>query len=60
MPTPGDFTVCIGCGGILKWDADMVLLPSKLEDIPVQIRASFARVSMLIKERINGKLGGWV
>ena len=59
MPKPGDFTACINCGEILTWTDDMELAPSKLADVPVAIRAKFARIVMLIKERRDGRMKRW-
>jgi hypothetical protein len=59
FPGPGDFTACIGCGEILTWAADMTLEASKLEDVPISIRAKFARLKMLIREQQAGNLPRW-
>jgi hypothetical protein len=51
VPEPGDFTICIECGAVLRFDAKMDLLASSLEDIPMASRLGFAKVVMEIKKR---------
>jgi hypothetical protein len=49
-PKAGDFTLCINCSALLKFEPDMQLALSKLEELPIQFRSKFARVAMLIRE----------
>jgi hypothetical protein len=49
-PDPGDFTLCIGCAGVLTFDENLQLKPAKFTDIPIQERAKFARVKMCVEE----------
>jgi hypothetical protein len=51
LPQPDDFTVCIGCGSVLKFDANMMLLPSSLMEIPTHSRMEFAEVVTEVKNR---------
>jgi hypothetical protein len=57
-PKPGDCTLCINCSALLKFEPDMQLSVTKLEDIPIQFRAKFARMAMLIREVQRNYEGG--
>jgi hypothetical protein len=48
-PEPGDYTVCIRCASVLRWNPDMQLELSSLEDIPMHSRLRFAKVVQGIK-----------
>jgi hypothetical protein len=43
-PEPGDFTVCIECCNVLRFDANMQLCKSALTDIPMHSRLNFAKI----------------
>jgi hypothetical protein len=49
IPQPFDFTVCIQCCNVLRFDADMNLIASSLEEIPMHSRLPFAKVVTLCK-----------
>lgn len=51
MPVPGDFTLCINCGQVLRFDANLNVLSSSLMDIPMHSRMGFAQAVMGIKNR---------
>jgi hypothetical protein len=44
VPEPDDFTICIGCCHVLRFDANMQLCESALTDIPMHSRLRFAKV----------------
>ena len=48
-PEPGDYTVCIFCASVLRFDERMDLQMSKLEDIPTHSRLNFARAVQAVK-----------
>jgi hypothetical protein len=48
-PEPGDFTVCIKCASVLRFDGKMDLELSSLMAIPVACRLDFAKVVQAIK-----------
>ena len=50
VPQPGDFTVCIDCCEVLRWDAEMNLVRSSLLEIPMHSRLDFAKVVTKCKE----------
>lgn len=58
-PEAGDHTVCIECGAVLRFGSDLELLPAKLEDVDITVRAKTARMILFIQERRAGKLGQW-
>jgi hypothetical protein len=43
-PGVGDFTVCIGCRSVLRFDLGMKLEKSSLLEVPTHLRAYFAKV----------------
>lgn len=49
-PEAGDFTVCVGCANVLRFDSEMRLVLSSLEAIPAHSRFNFAKVVMLMKQ----------
>jgi hypothetical protein len=49
-PEPGDYTVCIGCRSVLKFGPGMGLEKSSLLEVPVHLRASFAKVIRVMEE----------
>lgn len=49
-PQPGDFTLCIECSSVLRFDEEMNLVMSSWDDIPLILRASFAQLKMAIEE----------
>ena len=49
-PEPGDFTVCIHCGAVLKFNAEMQLTSSSLGEVPIQLRSKFAYVQMIVEQ----------
>lgn len=53
-PHPGDFTICVYCCGVLRFDHDMRLAPSALTEVPMHSRLDFAKVvtaCRLLKEK---------
>ncbi len=48
-PSPGDFTVCIECGNILRFADDMSLVLSNLMEIPMHSRLEFAKIVSTVK-----------
>lgn len=48
-PRPGDFTVCIDCCNVLRFDENMQLLASSLLDIPMHSRLAFSKVVTAMK-----------
>lgn len=59
-PEPGDFTVCIACSSVLRFDENMGLVLCSLSDVPIEIRARLAFVKMTVEEaarRWNAKGG---
>jgi len=48
---PGDYTVCIGCGSILRFTETMEFELSSLEAIPIHMRMLFARVVQAVHSR---------
>lgn len=49
-PEEGDFTICIDCAQVLRWDEKMQLMKASLEEIPVEYRFGFAKVVMSLKK----------
>lgn len=49
-PAPGDFTVCLECSSVLRYDAVLGVVASSLAESPIEIRARLARVKMLTEE----------
>jgi hypothetical protein len=49
-PEEGDFTVCIECCSILRFDANMQLCESSLAHIPPHSRLEFAKVVKVCRE----------
>lgn len=50
-PKPGDFSVCLNCGAVLEYDAEMQVGLRTLMDIPMNSRLAFAQTVMEIKNR---------
>jgi hypothetical protein len=53
-PSPGDWSVCPGCGGLLTFAADMTLVAGLAFDLarePVETRALIARMQLIVRER---------
>lgn len=48
-PEPGDYTICINCGEVLRWNDRMDLDQSSLMEIPEDSRMRFAQVVQVIK-----------
>jgi len=57
VPRVGDFTVCIECASVLRFNAMMDMELSTLEDIPTHSRMLFARMVTTLKElqRVRSK-----
>ena len=51
MPEPGDFTLCLNCGAVLEYDANMQVISRTLMDIPMHSRMGFAQAVTEIKNR---------
>lgn len=49
-PQPGDFTICVNCSGILRYEEGMTVVASSLLEIPTHSRMEFAKVARLNKE----------
>lgn len=49
-PMPGDFTVCLECSSVLRYDDVMGVVASSLAEAPIDIRARLATVKMLTEE----------
>jgi hypothetical protein len=49
-PEPGDFTICIACSSVLRFDENMRLVLSCLSEVPIEIRARLAFVKMTVDE----------
>ena len=50
MPEPGDFTICMACAAVLRFDGGLRLVLSSLSDVPVEIRARLAFGKMAVEE----------
>lgn len=53
-PRPGDFTVCIQCCNVLRYDAVLGLMASSLAECPIEIRSRLANIKMLTEEVKRG------
>jgi hypothetical protein len=51
VPQVGDFTVCIQCCNVLRFEDDMSLVASALIEIPAHSRMEFAKIVRYCKER---------
>ncbi len=49
-PEPGDFTVCIHCRSVLRFDGKMELVKSSLIEVPIHMRYAFAKVQRMMGE----------
>jgi hypothetical protein len=49
-PLPGDFTICIACFSVLRFDDNMHLLLSSLSEVPIEHRALLAYIKMTVEE----------
>lgn len=47
-PTPGDYSVCLRCKGIMQFDAFLNLMPRQLDKIPKKDRAEIMRAGARI------------
>jgi hypothetical protein len=52
-PAPDDFTVCVGCASVLRFDDGLVLHPSSLMEIPAHSRMHFAQLVQAVHARNN-------
>jgi hypothetical protein len=50
LPEPGDFTICMKCASVLRFDEKMQLMVASLMDIPVAYRMKFAQAVQAVKE----------
>lgn len=37
-PSPGDFSICLRCGGILSFNDQLQFVARRIEDVPADIR----------------------
>ena len=51
VPAPGDFSICVYCAAVLRFDDGMMLTPSSLLHIPPHSRKAFAEAVQLIEAR---------
>jgi hypothetical protein len=49
-PRVGDFTVCVECRTVLRFGLGMKLEKSSLMEVPIHIRAAFAKVIRMMEE----------
>ena len=56
-PESGDFTVCLECSSILRYDGVLGVVASSLEECPIELRARLAQVKMLMEEFQQWKKG---
>src|ERR1700743_1857346 len=49
-PEPGDFTICIACSSVLRFDDNMRLVLSSLSEVPIEVRARFAFIKMTVED----------
>lgn len=49
VPEPGDFTVCIGCGNILRFGPDKILELIDLLAVPEEVRMEFANIVSTVR-----------
>ena len=59
-PETGDFTICIACASVLRFDDNLGLVLCSLSEVPIEIRARLAFVKMTVEEaarRWNAKGG---
>jgi hypothetical protein len=49
-PEPGDFTFCLICVNLLRFDQDLQLVASSFEELPLVERAKFAGVKLKLEE----------
>jgi hypothetical protein len=47
---PGDYTICIGCRSVLRFGPGLGLEKSSLLEVPVHLRAVFAKVIRVMEE----------
>ena len=57
-PESGDFTVCLFCSSILRYDGVLGVVASSLEECPIGLRAKLARTKMLTEEFRQWKKDG--
>ena len=57
-PKPGDFTVCLECSSVLRYDDVLGVIASSLDECPIELRARLARVKMMTEEFRREKGGG--
>lgn len=49
VPEPGDFIVCIDCGSVLKFNQDMITVPSSLVEVPDSVRMEYSKIVLAVK-----------
>lgn len=49
-PEPGDYTVCIGCAAVLRWDEAMNFELAELIQVPIAVRLEFVKIINAVKE----------
>jgi hypothetical protein len=49
-PDPGDFTICINCASVLRFDENFQFALAKFDDIPIQLRSEFAMLKYAVEE----------
>ena len=54
QPSPGDISICIGCGTVRQFDAEMRLEPVDGESLPVETRAEINCAARAIR-RIHAR-----
>lgn len=57
-PKSGDFTVCLECSTVLRYDATLGVVMSSLAECPIEIRAKLARTKYLTEEFRRWQKGG--
>jgi len=48
-PKTGDYTICIACANLMRFDENMQLVSASLMDIPVEHRLNFAQGVQAVK-----------
>ena len=49
-PEPGDFTICIKCSSVLRFNPDMQLELAHLDMIPAEARPSFEEIIRAVRQ----------
>jgi len=47
-PAPGDYSVCLGCGVVLRFKEDMHFAVQRLCNIPAELRDALTRVQIAV------------